>query len=262
VATRKPAAKAATTTRRTPATKRAGATTRKPAAIKTAAPARTARKAAAKAPAPKPAAKRDVTQYADKPASDYHKAYAKWIVTDVGYDPNSAASKRAAFLAGVSIATAARSAFMESDYLEDWRADNGIAKRGPKPKDDADSRRRSNRQDVSDDEFEDDSDEDFEDDDEEADEDDDDEFEDDSDEDDDESDDDEDDDEDEEGDEDEFEDDDEEEEEPAPKRRGRPASSAVKTGTRGSTRGTKAKPAATAKGRRTATAKDDKEFLF
>jgi len=87
------------------------------------------RTAAKAAPAKKGA---DVTVYAEKEPTDYHKAFAKWIVTEVGYEPNEATSKRAAFLAGVSIATASRPAFMESDYLEEWREKIGIAKRGPK----------------------------------------------------------------------------------------------------------------------------------
>lgn len=89
------------------------------------------RKAAAEKAAPVQEG-RDVTVYADKPASDYHKAFANWIVRHVGYSPDEAASKKSAFLAGVSIATAARPAFMESDYLQEWREKNNVAKRGPK----------------------------------------------------------------------------------------------------------------------------------
>lgn len=75
----------------------------------------------------------DVTTYASKTPTDYHKAFARWIVEEVGFDPDAASSKRAAFLRGVSIATAARPAFMDSEFLENWRADSGQAKRGPKP---------------------------------------------------------------------------------------------------------------------------------
>ena len=77
---------------------------------------------------------RDVTQYADKEPTEFHKCFARWITTEVGYDPNAARSKREAFLMGLSIATAARPAFSSSQYLEDWRAESGEAKRGPKPK--------------------------------------------------------------------------------------------------------------------------------
>jgi len=103
------------------------------------APARRTRSTAKAAPAAEPTRgrgrpKTPVTDYATKPATDYHKAFAKWIVTEVGYDPESATSKRAAFLRGVAIATAARPAFMESDFLEEWRAESGVAKRGPKGK--------------------------------------------------------------------------------------------------------------------------------
>jgi hypothetical protein len=78
-------------------------------------------------------ASKDVTEYADKPATGYHKAFAKWIVQEVGYDPDSASSLRAAFLKGVSIATAARPAFNASDAVEEYREKSGEAKRGPKP---------------------------------------------------------------------------------------------------------------------------------
>ena len=85
---------------------------------------------AAAAPA---AREKDVTEYADKAPTGYHKAFAKWIVQEVGYDPDSASSKRAAFLKGVSIATAARPAFNGSDAVEEYREKSGEAKRGPKP---------------------------------------------------------------------------------------------------------------------------------
>lgn len=75
---------------------------------------------------------RDVTQYADKPATGYHKAFASWIVKEVGFSLEGL-SPKAAFLAGVSIATAARAAFQESDFLEEWREKNGESKPGPKP---------------------------------------------------------------------------------------------------------------------------------
>lgn len=102
----------------------------RPAAKPTAAK-QTTRKAAAK-----PAAKsqRDVTEYATKPATDYHKAFARWGVTECEIDLSSMTVK-AAFLKGIQIATAARPAFMESDFLAEWREKSGQAKRGPKPKD-------------------------------------------------------------------------------------------------------------------------------
>jgi len=97
-----------------------------------------------KAPARKPAARpakprqeakpatpgRDVTQYADKEPTELHKTMARWIVTEVGYDPNTAGSKREAFLMGVSIATAARPAFTSSEYLAAWYEESGTPKRG------------------------------------------------------------------------------------------------------------------------------------
>lgn len=195
------------------------------------------------APAAKPVRARDVTQYADKTPTPYHKTLARWIVTEVGYDPNSAGSKREAFLMGVSIATASRPAFMESSFLEAWRAESGQNKRGPKPKDDAETVRKSNRQVVSDEEFEPADDEEYEDDEELEDDEDADEYDDEDDADDDEDDD------------DEF-DDEEEEVEEAPKpaaRRGRPP------GKRAPAKAAKA--TATRRTRSTSTADDD-DFMF
>lgn len=104
--------------------------------------------------AAKPVAGRDVTQYADKAPTAFHKFFARWIVEQVGYTPEEAKSKRAAFLAGVSIATAARQAFQASPELAEWREETGETKRGPKPKDAAETKRRAQRQNVSDEEFE------------------------------------------------------------------------------------------------------------
>ena len=88
-------------------------------------------------PAPKPEpveepAGRDVTVYLEKEPTPFHKAFAKWIVTEVGYRPSQADSLKAAFLAGVSLATVTRAAFNDSQWLEDWREENGVNKRGRK----------------------------------------------------------------------------------------------------------------------------------
>lgn len=100
---------------------------------KSAAPAKTTRsttkEAAAKA---KAAAGRDVTQYADKAPTEFHKFFARWITEQVGYSPEDAKTKRGAFLMGVSISTAARQAFTASQELADWREETGEQKRGPK----------------------------------------------------------------------------------------------------------------------------------
>lgn len=71
---------------------------------------------------------RDVTQYADKVPTEYHKCFARWIVEEVGYRPSS----RKDLLMGVAIATAARPTFTASEYLANWREETGEAKRGPK----------------------------------------------------------------------------------------------------------------------------------
>lgn len=199
--------------------------------------------AARKAAPAKATTERDVTVYADKAPTDYHKWFARWIVQEVGYDPETAPSLKAAFLRGVSIATAARPAFMDSAFLEEMREKTGTAKRGPKPKEEAETTRRKTRQVVSDDEFEDDDeeideeeideDDDVDEDDEEFDDEEDDSEEDDSDEDDDED----------------FEDDEEEEE--APRARRAPAKKTT----------AKRAPAKKAAPARRTTKKDD-DFLF
>lgn len=166
-----------------------------------------------------------------KEPTPYHKAYATYLIREVGYEPNDAKSAREAFLMGVSLATVKRNEFGNSDFLEEWREKNNVNKRGPKPK-------ATDRSVVPDDEF--DADDDDELDDEEIDEDDesddDDEF--DSDDDEDEEDDDED-------------EDEEDEPEPAPRRRGRP------------TKAVKAAPAKSApRGRKPAASDDDDDILF
>lgn len=82
--------------------------------------------------APK-AARPDLSRYAESTAvTTYHKAFARWIISEIGFDPDSVSSQRVAFLRGVAIATVARPAWNSSDAIETWRAENGVAKRGPK----------------------------------------------------------------------------------------------------------------------------------
>jgi len=203
---------------------------------------------ARKAPAAKSV--RDVTEYATKEATGYHKAFAKWILTEVGYDPRETGdSVMRVLLRAVSIATAARPAFMESDFLAAWREESGEAKRGPKPA--AEKPARKPKSAPVEDDFED---EEIEEDDADADDDEDDfeEVEDDTEEDD--------------ADDEEDDDDFEEEEEvtPPPTKRRTPAKSAANTTSRGSTRTatrTRAK-AAPARKAKTAAPADDDEFLF
>lgn len=207
------------------------------------------------APAPAPASKKEpITAYATKVPTEYHKAFARFIVQVIGYDPDAASSKKAAFLRGVAIATAARPAFQASDFIEEWRAVSGEAKRGPKGGEApaTPARRRKPAPEPEPEEVDDDED-DFEEEVEEEEADDTDDF----DSEDEESDD------DEESDEDDFEEE-EEEPEPAPKpRRGRPAKSA-----QSSARGTASKPAARSGTARKAPAKraakpaDDDDFLM
>jgi len=236
-----------------------GRPARKPAASRRSAPKVAAAKSAPAKRAPakvaaKPRNATDVTQYADKEPTGYHKAFANWIVKEVGFDPNGAASKRAAFLMGVSIATAARPAFQNSEFLEEWREKSGEAKRGPKT---ADAKRRATREVVSDDEFEDEGD-DFEDEDtdlEDESEEDDDEFDDE-----DESDDDEDEDSDEDDEDESDEDDDDFEDEPEPPKRGRGRPAAKTTRARSAAPAHKA-PAKKAPARRVKSTSDDEDLF-
>jgi len=175
------------------------------------------------ATATKPAPVKDVTKWATQAPTDYHRKFAQWIVREVGFDPDGAKSKRAAFLAGVSIGTAARNAFMGSDFLAEWRASEGLAKPGRRPAETpAPTSKRRKPAPVEEFDEEDSDDEEFDDDEEDSDEEGDDEFADDDEECD-------------EEDSDDFDDDDETEEEPEPeptpakRRAGRPASKPATT---------------------------------
>lgn len=205
-------------------------TRRRPSATKAAPAKATRRRAPSKAAKPAPQkVSQDVTVYADKAATPYHKAMAKWAVVEVGVDLDSM-SVRQAFLKGVQIATAARPVFMQSEFLEEWRAKSGEAKRGPKPKN---VEVEEDDEDFDDEEIEDD-DEDFEDDDDSDDEDDDDEFE------------------DEDDDDEDFEDDEEEEAPPAKPTRRKPSARST----------SKAKPPARRTTRKASKPADDDEDLF
>lgn len=96
---------------------------------------RPAAKAAAPVARRKPAPKvNPMAKWAESEAvTDYHKAYARFIVREIGYNPDES-SPRVAFLRGVAIATLARTAFAQSEFLAEWRTKNGVAKKGPKPK--------------------------------------------------------------------------------------------------------------------------------
>jgi hypothetical protein len=253
-------------------------TKRKPAPAAPAKQTRTAKTAKA-APAKSTRGRKatDVTEYATKEPTDYHKAFARWIVNEVGFDPKTASPMKA-FLMGVSIATAARPKFMDSDFLAEWRESSGQAKRGPKTSEDktvGKAKPKSSKVvEEDEDEFEDD-DEDFEDESEE----DDDDFEDDEDESDEDEDEDEDSDEDDdddfedEDDEDESDEDDDEdledEEEELPPAKKRPVKNAAKSGSRGATRtgtrsaATKGRPAkGSTKGKAKSSSDDADEMLF
>ncbi len=210
-------------------------------------PQRSTGRPAAKAAPAKPA----LTEYNGRPATDYHKAFAGWIVREGGIKLSTPEEKKA-FLAGIRLAVTTRNLFNASDFYEKWREESGIAKPGrkradetpaapasrkrkpePEPEPEPEDEEDFDEEEESEDDFDDESD-DFEDDDSE--------------------------------DDDEFEDDEEEEEEPTPAPK-RPAGKS-RTASGGATRqapvkGTTARKAVPAKatGRKPKPAEDD-EFIF
>lgn len=85
----------------------------------------------AAAPARTPRAKRNpLAEYVSKEATAYQKAFARWLVEEVGYEPTS----KKDFLAAIRLAITTRNLFNSSDWIEEWRERTGEVKRGPKPK--------------------------------------------------------------------------------------------------------------------------------
>lgn len=106
-----------------------GRTTTKRAAVKPAPAKKTTKRAA-----PEPEETEDYSDLLEKEPTDYHLAYTEWLKTEVGYNPADCKNRAEAFLMGVSLATVARPVFQQSDWLAEWREENGVAKRGPKGK--------------------------------------------------------------------------------------------------------------------------------
>lgn len=77
--------------------------------------------------------KQSMKAYASKAPTDYHRWFAAWLVRETGYSPSTEESTKAAFLRGVSLATALRPKFMESDFLAEKREATGATKPGRKP---------------------------------------------------------------------------------------------------------------------------------
>lgn len=91
----------------------------------------TARKAApAKTPVRSPQA--NLKEYKTREATPYHKAFAGYLVREVGLTFASPAEKKA-FLLGIRLAITTRNIFNASDYIEEWRERTGETKRGRKP---------------------------------------------------------------------------------------------------------------------------------
>ncbi len=215
-------------------------------------PTRTApggRRAAAAPARPRPKAN-PLREYVNKEATPYHKAFAQWLVKEVGYTPEN----RKDFLAAIRLAITTRNLFNQSDFIEEWRERTGETKRGPKPKTAA-APVRKRKPEPEEDDFDDETEEeDFDSED--------------SDDDFDDFDDDESDDEEDDADGDDWEDDEEEEEapKPAPKPRAAAAKSSAQRTTRTSTRSTAAKAAPAKKaapaGRKPKPPADDNDFVF
>jgi hypothetical protein len=97
-------------------------------------PTRTApgRRTVAAAPAARTTrAKRNpLAEYVTREATAYQKAFARWLVEEVGYEPTN----KKDFLAAIRLAITTRNLFNSSDWIEQWRERTGETKRGPKPK--------------------------------------------------------------------------------------------------------------------------------
>lgn len=84
--------------------------------------------------APEPVEEDDYSELLEKEPTPYHEAFDQWLTEVVGFNPAECRNKGEAFLMGVSLGTSARSDFQKSDWLAEWREENGQAKRGPKGK--------------------------------------------------------------------------------------------------------------------------------
>lgn len=102
--------------------------------------------------APAPVEETDGGDYGhllEKEPTAFHMAHTEWLKTEVGYNPAETKNRAEAFLMGVSLATSSKRDFQQSDWLVEWREENGYKKRGPASKADAEPEEET---DVSEDE--------------------------------------------------------------------------------------------------------------
>lgn len=72
-------------------------------------------------------------KYVGRRPTDYHKQFARWLVSVVGVKPSECENLNQAFLLGLQMGIVARPDFMTSDFLKDWRESNGMTKPGRLP---------------------------------------------------------------------------------------------------------------------------------
>lgn len=72
-------------------------------------------------------------KYVGRKATDYQRQFARWLVTVVGVKPSECESLNQAFLLGLQMGIVSRPDFMASDFLRDWREENGMTKPGRLP---------------------------------------------------------------------------------------------------------------------------------
>ncbi len=87
-------------------------------------------------PAPAPASAIDralKAKYSGRKATDYHRQFARWLVTVVGIKPSECENLNQAFLLGLQMGIVSRPDFMASDFLRNFREENGLIKPGRLP---------------------------------------------------------------------------------------------------------------------------------
>jgi hypothetical protein len=72
-------------------------------------------------------------KYNGRKATDYQRQFARWLVTVVGVKPNECENLNQAFLLGLQMGIVSRPDFMASDFLRNFREENGLVKPGRLP---------------------------------------------------------------------------------------------------------------------------------
>lgn len=74
-----------------------------------------------------------LSAYRDKEPTDYQKWFATYLVREVGLRPSDMTPKEA-FITALRLALTCRNHYNDSDFLAEQREKYGVKKRGPKPK--------------------------------------------------------------------------------------------------------------------------------